>query len=187
MTVWIRLEARDHRDLDAHETALRTVLDITYVARNPRVRPGSYYHRNLESTGVTTSDAASAPSPLAVAEDAKTRRDLIGELSSLTSADDDLRTKSWTPLRPGDVVLSYLPGKNDVPELGETYLAVDDDADLSGHAMVRLVSATYDDDTSPTPIMSFYSLWFEAGPNNLVVIRAGTVVHGTPAIIEHLS
>lgn len=30
-------------------------------------------------------------------------------------------------------------------------------------------------------LVAFYDLWFEHGPGELVVIRGGAVVHGTPA------
>lgn len=214
------------------------------------------------------------PAPLAVAEDAKRRRDLAGEIGALTAADADLSARPWYPIRPGDVVLSWLPPVGDVFAYGQTYLAVDDTA-ADGTALLREVSTTdlpsidpetgkelpeyllvYDEQqahwtlecpddeegTDLAPWMSaehltgpedvgaakewatrqigriedlderpvqgwkpwpgeqsaglaavfpeppagphltdFYSLWFEAGPAAVTVIRAGAVVHGHPA------
>lgn len=217
------------------------------------------------------------PAPLAVAEEAKRRRDLAGEFDALTGADRDLRLRPWFPIRPGDVVLSYLPPVADSPAYGQTYLAVDDVTDVAGCAMLREVSTTDrpepsqdlpeyllvfdeakahwtlecpDDEThsdlapwqdaahltdpegldpakawaaeqialienldenpiqgwKPWPseqstqlaavvegvwplgggprLTEFYALWFEAGPDVVTVIRAGVVVHGSPARAE---
>lgn len=115
-------------------------------------------------------------SPLAAAEDAKRRRDIGGEIGALIAGGDALTRQPWAPLRPGDVVLCHLPGD---PAYGQTYLAVPDETDTDGHAMVREVSRT-DEYTEPG-LASFYELWFEAGPHVLTVIRAGAVVFGTPA------
>lgn len=115
-------------------------------------------------------------SPLAAAEDAKHRRDIGGEIGALIAGADELARQPWGPLRPGDVVLCYLPGH---AAYGQTFVAVPDEADVDGHAMVREVSST--DDHVDTGLASFYELWFEAGAHRLTVIRAGAVVHGTPA------
>lgn len=115
-------------------------------------------------------------SPLAAAEDAKHRRDIGGEIGALMAGDAELHRQPWVPLRPGDVVLCYLPGD---PAYGQTYLAVPDEADIDGHAMVREVSRT--DEYTDSGLASFYELWFEAGAHALTVIRAGAVVHGSPA------
>lgn len=115
-------------------------------------------------------------SPLAAAEDAKRRRDIGGEIGALLAGADDLARQPWVPLRPGDVVLCYLPGD---PAYGQTFLAVSDETDIDGHAMVREVSRTHEY-TDPG-LASFYEIWFEADPDRLTVIRAGAVVHGTPA------
>lgn len=219
-----------------------------------------------------------APAPLDVATAAKQRRDLAGEIGALTAADADLRRQPWFPIRPGDVVLSYLPPVADSPAYGQTYLAVDEDVDIAGCARLREVSTTDLPDTEPgqdlpeyllvfdelkghwtlecpdddtrtdmapwmeaehltnpddldaakawaaekvaliedlaetpiegwkpwpseqsaslTPVLAgqdlpagpyltdFYSLWFEAGPAAVTVIRAGAAVHGTPARAE---
>jgi hypothetical protein len=88
---------------------------------------------------------------------------------------DDLARQPWAPLRPGDVVLLYLPD----PPYGQTFLAVPDETDVDGHAMMREVSRT--DEHADTNLAGFYELWFEAGAHALTVIRAGAVVHGSPA------
>jgi len=172
MTVKIRMEAADVADLDAHEAALRTVLDIpesgsrdyrnrrsrrTAAAGDEDAEPGR--RRYLESVGVRTTPAAAEASPagrapLAAAEDAKHRRDLAAEISVLTSADAALRAQPWAPLQPGDVVLSYLPADGHMSAYGSTYLAVDGETDTAGNAMLREVSVTAltfdDDDEDPT-------------------------------------
>jgi hypothetical protein len=116
-------------------------------------------------------------SPLAAAEDAKRRRDIGGEIGALMSGDDALARQPWAPLRPGDVVLCYLPG---AVAYGQTFVAVDDETDIDGHAMMREVSRT--DEYASPGLTGFYELWFEAGPHALTVIRAGGVVFGTPAL-----
>lgn len=188
MTVKIRLEALTAGELDEHETALREVLAIPGAASrdypNRRRSEGAGqagYRRYLESTGVGSAPPQCLPSPRAVAERAKARRDLGGELAALTAADADLEAQPWAPLRAGDVVLSHMPADGEVPAIGETYVAVDDGIDIAGHAMVRLVSASYRDPYGlGGDVTAFYDLWFEASPGSLTIIRAGAVIHGTP-------
>ncbi len=115
------------------------------------------------------------PSPYAAAEEAKRRRNIGGEISALISGGDALARQPWAPLRPGDVVLCYLPG---VVTYGQTFVAIDGQTDIDGHAMMREVSRT--DEYADSSLTGFYELWFEAGPHTLTVIRAGSVVFGTP-------
>jgi hypothetical protein len=119
-------------------------------------------------------------SPLAAAEDAKRRRDIGGEIGALIAGADDLARQPWAPLRPGDVVLCYLPGST---PYGQTFVAVPDETDIDGHAMMREVSRNpeFSDLGLDPNLAGFYELWFEAGPHTLTVIRAGAVVFGTPA------
>lgn len=117
-------------------------------------------------------------SPLAAAEDAKRRRDIGGEIGALMSGADDLARQPWAPLRPGDVVLCYLPG---IPAYGQTFVAVEDEADIDGHAMMREVSCTVGVEHTDLDLVGFFELWLEAGSHTLTVIRAGAVVHGNPA------
>lgn len=114
-------------------------------------------------------------SPLAAAEDAKRRRDIGGEIGALIAGGDDLARQPWAPLRPGDVVLCHTPGI----AYGQTFLAVDDETDVDGHAMMREVSRT--DEHADPGLVGFFELWFEAGKHTLTVIRAGAVVFGAPA------
>lgn len=272
MSVRIRLESDDQAALDAHEQALRTVLTLPgEPSRDYPNRRSSGGRRYLESTGVRT-PGAGGPAPLDVATAAKQRRDLPGEIGALTAADADLKQRWWFPLRPGDIVLSYLPPVADSPAYGQTYVAVDEGTDPAGCALLREVSTTDlpdpepavdlpeyllvydepnthwqlecpDDETGtdlapwvaaeyltdpedvgaakewatrqigriedpddrpvqgwkpwpsgqstglaavfPEPpagphLTDFYSLWFEAGPDVVTVIRAGAVVHGNP-------
>jgi len=143
--VRIRLEAAKPQDLDAHEAALRTVLDLAPAGADYPNRRGPGARRYLESVGVRTTAAAGpadAPSPLAVAEDFKRGRDLFGEIGALRAADEDLERRPWFPLQPGDVVLLHLPADAHSPAFGQTFLAVGDDTDIAGNAMLREVSRT---------------------------------------------
>ena len=129
------------------------------------------------------------PSPLDAATDAKQRRDLAGEIGALMSADADLTARPWYPIQPGDVILMHMSTGSH----GETYLAVTDPdgfTDPGGNPPLRLISQTRADwhaeeeaagrDPLDRDPGDFYSLWFEAGPDLLTVIRAGTVIHGHP-------
>lgn len=116
-------------------------------------------------------------SPLSRAEDAKRNRDLGAEISILTSAGADLESQPWYPLQPGDVVLLAMTSG---PEYyGETYVAEPDEFNGPDLAL-RRVSATMDNGAPEDWSVSFYDLWFEAGPDVLTVIRAGRVVFGRP-------
>ena len=151
MTVTIRLDGDTPGELDTYETALRTVLDAPAADRDYPNRRGQGARRYLKPTGVRTATAAAAAggdggepglSPRAVAEGFKRGRDLLGEISSLRAADADLERRPWFPLQPGDVVLMYLAADEHSPAYGETYLAVGDDTDIAGNAMLRQVSRT---------------------------------------------
>lgn len=121
-------------------------------------------------------------SPLAQAEDAKQRRDIVGELSALTDADDQLTAAPWYPVRPGDLVHVHYEQAGECPAFGETYI-VGDAGDpllsmqLLAHtatedheSMVGCFAAEAHDD----PI---YELWFEGGPHRLTIVRDGRPVH----------
>lgn len=173
--VRIRLEADDATMLDEHETALRQVLNIGATTRDYPNRRYPGICRYLESTGVQD-DAGERPSPVMLAEDAKRRRDLGGEIGALMSADADLKRQPWLPLQPGDVVLTYIPGHGRVPAFGTTYVAVDGETDPDTGACIKQVSSDGSYDTGAL----FYELWFEYGADAITVIRAGAVVHGSP-------
>lgn len=87
------------------------------------------------------SETTSQRAPLDVATAAKRRRDFAGEIGALTAADRDLTRRPWFPLRPGDVVLAYLPPQEGVPGYGTTYVAVDEGKDPAGNPLLRQVSA----------------------------------------------
>jgi hypothetical protein len=146
MTVTIRLDGDTPAELDTYETALRTVLDAPAADRDYPNRRGMGARRYLKPTSVRADAAGDGDeqglSPRAVAEGFKRGRDLLGEISSLRAADADLERRPWFPLQPGDVVLMYLAADEHSPAFGETYLAVGDDTDIAGNAMLRQVSRT---------------------------------------------
>ncbi|WP_200302275.1 hypothetical protein [Streptomyces adelaidensis] len=131
-------------------------------------------------------------SPLAQAEAAKRNRDLLGELSVLMSAGQDLESAPWYPCRPGDLVHVHHNAVGDVPLIpafGETYV-VGDAGD--GLLSMMLLAHSLPEGTEHAESMvgcfaveavdcPVYDLWFEAGPRRLTVVRDGEVVHGTPA------
>jgi hypothetical protein len=178
MSVRIRLEAADVAELDAHEAALRQVLtvpaagvddDATWVSRG-QTQPGRL--RYLESVGVHTAAAAGpdgGPSPLAVAEDFKRGRDLLGEIGALRAADEDLERRPWFPLQPGDVVLMHLAADAHSPAYGETYLAVDGQTDIAGNAMLRTVSRTSNLDRRDEPDEPEYLLRYDDSEGQWVI------------------
>jgi hypothetical protein len=188
MTVRIRLEAANQALLDIVEVALRGAINVTSgPSRDYPNRRTSGLRRYL-SADVSAATRQPVQSPLAAAEEHKRRRDIAGEIGALMSADAELKARPWYPIRPGDVVLMRLAGAAGVPAYGETFLAVD--TDMDGCAMLRQVSRDLghildgpneETHTLDDALVSFYELWFEAGPSVLTVIRAGAVVHGTPA------
>jgi hypothetical protein len=172
MTVTIRLDGDDLTELDTYETALRTVLDAPTAAQDYPNRRGPGTRRYLRPTGVrATAATAGGPepllSPLAVAEGFKRGRDLAGEIGALRAADADLERRSWFPLQPGDVVLMHLAADEHSPAFGETFLAVDDDTDIAGNAMLRQVSRTPSLDVGePKPE---YLLRYDTGAQEWVI------------------
>ncbi|MFJ1664836.1 hypothetical protein ACIOK4_00315 [Streptomyces bottropensis] len=133
-------------------------------------------------------DDAGERSPLAQAEDAKRRRDLVGELGVLMSAGRDLESSPWYPCRPGDLVHVHYEAVGDVPlvpAFGETYV-VGDAGD--GLMSMMLLAHTLADGTEHAESMvgcaaveaadcPVYDLWFEGGPHRLTIVRDGRVVH----------
>jgi hypothetical protein len=180
-TVRIRLEAETTQDLDAHEAALLVLTHLSPGSKDYPNRRGAGVRRYLTSTGVRTPNSK-PQSPLSAADDAKKRRDLVGEISALMAGDADLKRQPWLPLRPGDIVLTRLPADAVLDAYGTTYLAVEDETDADTGAMLRVVSESWVDDNEPNPpLTSFYELWFEWGPSEVVVIREGAIVHGVPS------
>ncbi|TQE35451.1 hypothetical protein [Streptomyces ipomoeae] len=125
-------------------------------------------------------------SPLARAEDAKRRRDLVGELSALMSAGNALESAPWYPCRHGDVVHVHYEATPTMPACGETYIVRDAGEGLMS---LRLLADGVARDAGPFDGMTagalvveaadcpIYELWFEAGPQRLTVVRDGRVVH----------
>jgi hypothetical protein len=125
-------------------------------------------------------------SPLARAEDAKHRRDLIGELGALTAGHDQLTSALWYPARPGDLVHVHYEQAGDAAAFGETYLVAGGGS--GGLLSLRLLAHTcplaedeargfvgcFETETADCPL---YELWFEAGPHRLTIVRDGQVVH----------
>ncbi|MFU0241694.1 hypothetical protein ACKI1J_38890 [Streptomyces scabiei] len=131
-------------------------------------------------------------SPLAQAEDAKSRRDLLGELSVLMSAGQELESAPWYPCRPGDLVHVRHETVGDVPLIpayGETYVIGDaGDGLMSMMLLAHTLPADTEDaellvgyaavETADCPV---YRLWFEGGPHRLTIVRDGRVVHNGSA------
>ncbi|MFI1002023.1 hypothetical protein ACIP10_15515 [Streptomyces galbus] len=122
-------------------------------------------------------------SPLAEAEGAKRRRDIVGEASALMSAGTALESAPWYPCRPGDIIHLHYPPAGDFPAFGETYLVGD-----AGDGLMSLqrLAHTWPEDWSDGSGSGFlvegadcpiYDLWFEAGPHLLTVVRDGRPVH----------
>jgi hypothetical protein len=123
-------------------------------------------------------------SPLAQAEDAKRRRDIVGEVGALMAAGADLESAPWYPVRPGDLVHVHYEAGGLSDAFGETYLVA---AGAAGFLSMQLLAHTLPEteDTAglvgcfaveddPAPLME---LWFEAGPHRLTIIRDGRPVH----------
>ncbi|GEC02984.1 hypothetical protein SSP24_06390 [Streptomyces spinoverrucosus] len=122
-------------------------------------------------------------SPLQQAEDAKRRRDLVGELDALTSAGTELESAPWYPVRSGDLVHVHYEATPTLPVFGETYVIGDVGGGLKS---MQLVGHTWQGeepdgmvggcavDAADDPL---YELWFEAGPQRLTIVRDGLVVH----------
>ncbi|MEH0564681.1 hypothetical protein QBA57_39810 [Streptomyces scabiei] len=175
-------------------TAVRTWTDTPAVLAE-RIHTPLFGRLRTEAQAARRADDAGPRSPLAQAEDAKRRRDLFGELSTLMSVGEDLESAPWYPCRPGDLVHVAYNAVGDVPlvpAFGETYVVGDAGggllsmtllahslADGTEHAegMVGSLAAEQTD----CPI---YELWFEGGPHRLTIVRDGRVVHGGTARAE---
>ncbi|WP_432193782.1 hypothetical protein [Streptomyces sp. bgisy027] len=124
-------------------------------------------------------------SPLAQAEDAKRRRDLVGEVAALNSGYAALTTAPWYPARPGDMVHVHYEAAGTTAAFGETYLVA---ASEGGFLSMQLLAHTLPEDTEfldgmvgcfavdddPDPLTE---LWMEAGPHRLTIVRDGRPIH----------
>ncbi|MFF5004657.1 hypothetical protein ACFY3G_17720 [Streptomyces phaeochromogenes] len=130
--------------------------------------------------------AAEAASPLAQAEGYKRARDIVGEIGALTGAHDGLTSAPWHPLRPGDLVHIAYEQAGDMAPFGETHIV----ANAGGGLMsMKLLAHTARAEDAEGMVGCFateaaddplYEAWFEAGPQRLVVVRDGLVVHNGP-------
>lgn len=128
-------------------------------------------------------DTPAWASPLQQAEDAKRRRDLVGELDALTSAATGLESAPWYPVRPGDLVHVHYEATPTLPAFGETYIIGDVGGGLKS---MELISHTCGID-EPMGMVGhcaveaaddpLYELWFEGGPHRLTIVRDGRPVH----------
>ncbi|MDX2667423.1 hypothetical protein [Streptomyces stelliscabiei] len=142
-------------------------------------------------------DDAGERSPLAQAEDAKRKRDLVGELSALVSAERALESAPWYPCRPGDLVHVHYEAGGEMAAFGETYIVGDasDTGDtppdpmslvLLAHTLpastpeddVKGMTGCFEAEAADCPV---HELWFEAGPHRLTIVRDGRVVHNGSA------
>ncbi|MEU9349059.1 hypothetical protein AB0D74_48465 [Streptomyces sp. NPDC048278] len=133
-------------------------------------------------------------SPVAQAEDAKRRRDIVGEVGALMAAGSALESAPWYPVRPGDLVHIAYEAAGDTPASGETYIV--DETSGPGDVPPGLMSlhllavspgvppeqaqfaGPFATEAADCPI---YELWFEAGPHRLTIVRDGQVVHDGPS------
>ncbi|PZG97827.1 hypothetical protein C1I97_25160 [Streptomyces sp. NTH33] len=123
-------------------------------------------------------------SPLAQADDAKRRRDILGEVGVLMAAGADLESAPWYPVRPGDLVHVHYEAAGQGSAFGETYIVGPEDGGLMG---MTLLAHTLPDATGSEGMAGcfaveaaddpIYELWFEAGPHRLTIVRDGRPVH----------
>lgn len=127
-------------------------------------------------------DAEPEASPLAQAEDAKRRRDLVGEVDALMGGGRSLEAAPWHPLRRGDVVHVHYEATSTMRAGGETY-AVEPRDGFPYDLQLCLIGHTLDSDDmagafAPGPLSDpLYEAWFEAGPQRLTIVRDGRPVH----------
>lgn len=120
------------------------------------------------------------PSPLERAEDAKHRRDIVGELDALMSGHASLEDAPWYPAQPGDQLLVHNSALGDkIPEWGETYEVTDDlRLRLIGHnAPDPSYAGSFAPGLAGDPLME---AWMECGPQSLTVVRSGRIIHLGP-------
>ncbi|RCG21940.1 hypothetical protein DQ384_36385 [Sphaerisporangium album] len=147
-----------------------------YVAKH------SQHYRIGRALYGAAAPASPAVSPLAQAEDAKGRRDIVGELDALTDGQRSMESAPWYPARAGDVVHIHYEGVPAVtPTLGETYVV--EHSATEGGLLLRALHHTpgmvgpgaFAPGLVDDPLME---IWFEAGPAALTIVRDGRVVHG---------
>ncbi|MFJ4631587.1 hypothetical protein [Streptomyces sp. NPDC088847] len=132
-------------------------------------------------------DAGEESSPRAQAEEAKRRRDFVGEILTLQESDTQLTSAAWYPARHGDLVHVHYEAAGEMAAFGETYHVYDAGHGLMGMALLtHNLPATVDDDVADGMTGCFasddsddplYTPWFEAGPQRLTIVRDGRPVH----------
>ncbi|NEB00597.1 hypothetical protein [Streptomyces sp. SID13726] len=130
-------------------------------------------------------------SPLAQAEDAKRRRNLVDELAALTGANQRLVSAPWYPARPGDLVHVHYEQAGESPATGETYIVSDAGDGLLSMQLLALsptvppaqeqFAGAFACEASDSPL---HEAWFEAGPQRLTIVRDGQAVHDGPAALR---
>ncbi|GGN47254.1 hypothetical protein [Streptomyces fuscichromogenes] len=131
-----------------------------------------------------TDEAGTAVSPLAEAEDAKRRRDLVGEVGALMSGHARLTSAAWYPARPGDLVHVHYEAGGISDAFGETYAIA---AGQGGFLTMQLLAHTLPETEDAAGLVGCFAveddpdplseLWMEAGPHRLTIVRDGRPVH----------
>lgn len=133
-----------------------------------------------------SSRAEEPQAPLVQAEEAKRRRDIVGETGALMAAGEALESAPWYPCRPGDLVHVHYPPVGDSRAYGETYIVGDAGGGLL--AMQLFPHTVPDSAAELVPgLTGFFAVeatdcpvrapWYEAGPDLLTIVRDGRAVH----------
>lgn len=132
-------------------------------------------------------DIGEQASPLARAEDAKRRRDLVGEVGALMSGHAQLTSADWYPARTGDLIHVHYEAGGISDAFGETYLIT---AGAHGFLSMQLLAHTLPETEDTAGLVGCFAvedgpdplseLWMEAGPHRLTIVRDGQVVHDGP-------
>lgn len=120
-------------------------------------------------------------SPLARAEEAKHRRDLVGEVDALIGGHHALTEAPWHPSRPGDQLLIMLEATDHAPGSTVLYEVI-----VGGDGPeLRLAEVTpegaaggwYAGPPEPYGADPVEAPWMEAGPDRPTITRNGAIVH----------
>ncbi|MFE7268305.1 hypothetical protein ACFU9B_40965 [Streptomyces sp. NPDC057592] len=120
-----------------------------------------------------------ARSPLVQAEEAKRRRDAVGEVDALVGGHRALTEAPWYPSRPGDRLMLTLEATEHTPRTTELYEVIGGGEDGMELRLVDIAPEggwyagppeLYGADPVETP-------WMEAGPDRLTITRNGVIVH----------
>lgn len=120
-------------------------------------------------------------STLEQVEEAKKRRDFLGEIDAVRTGYAALESAPWYPAQAGDILHVAYEATTGMSATGETYVV--EHSEQEGGFVLRALSAE-PDLISPgalapgivdSPLME---AWFEVGPHNLTIVRHGRVIHG---------